>query len=91
MVDFRKRNGQETLTGARLPSTHIKSVRTRQNSTCLRSQALGKLSQVDPKFMEALPRVLSEFKASLDNLRRSNLKIHNGDDNGGGGDEDVPW
>ena len=38
--------------------------------------------------MEDLPRVLSEFKASLDNLGRSSLKIHNDDDNGGGGDED---
>lgn len=35
--------------------------------------------------MEDLPRVLSEFKASLDNLGRSSLKIHNDYDNGGGG------
>lgn len=41
--------------------------------------------------MKALPRVLSEFKASLDNLGRFSLKIHNGDDNGGGDEDGGSW
>lgn len=41
--------------------------------------------------MEALPRILCDFKASLDNFVRSSLKINNDDNGGGGGEEEEDW